>query len=69
MMSPPATIVHKAAGSNAGAVPTVAGSAAFSFQAPATFTRSTPNNVWLPQASARTEGPTSSARRNASRSE
>ena len=65
-MSPPANRVQVVAGSNAVAG-SAAGRLASSGQAERSRTRSTPNRLSFPQARARTDGPTSSARRKARR--
>ncbi len=65
-MSPPATSVHVAPGSNGLASPA---SVALSFHAAAVLTRSTPKSARPPQPMARTAGVTWEARRNAMRFE
>ena len=66
MMSPPANRVHVAPASKA-APSAAAGSVAVSGQSAMSVTRPMPKSDLSPHASARTPGPTASARRNASR--
>ena len=64
MMSPPATRVHVSVGSKTG-TSAGCGSARSASQSAAVFTASTPKSDLPPQPSARTPGPTSSARSDA----